>query len=211
VLSINPTWTLFLDRDGVINQKIDDDYVRNPTQFVFIKNATKAIAAFGQVFGRIVVVTNQQGIGKGLMSEQDLHTIHEKMLRSVKKAGGRIDNVYFSPNLKSENAPTRKPNTGMALLAQQDFTEIDFQQSMMIGDSASDMEFGMRLGMKTVFISNQKTDNVVGKFISRSSATANKEQEMNFPTTPLLVDYHAKSLWDFCSREIHFPPQRDSK
>jgi D-glycero-D-manno-heptose 1,7-bisphosphate phosphatase len=179
VLAINPTWTLFLDRDGVINQKIEADYVRNPTQFVFIKNATKAIAAFSQVFGRIVVVTNQQGIGKGIMSEQDLQAIHEKMLQGVKKAGGKIDNIYFSPHLTSENSPMRKPNTGMALQAQHDFPEIDFQKSVMVGDSPSDMEFGARLGMKTVLIAPQKT--------------------------VLLVDYQAKSLWDFCSREIHFP------
>jgi HAD superfamily hydrolase (TIGR01662 family) len=73
--------------------------------------------------------------------------------------GGRIDKVYFSPYLAKENHPTRKPNTGMALLAQKDFTQINFTKSIIVGDSISDMEFGRKVGMKTIFISNEKIDN----------------------------------------------------
>jgi D-sedoheptulose 7-phosphate isomerase len=157
-MNIYKNWTLFLDRDGVINHKLDNDYVKNPKEFRFLRGVPAAIAQFSQIFGRIIVVTNQQGVGKGLMTEQDLDAIHQKMLRGVQKAGGRIDKIYHAPTLKAHNSELRKPNTGMALQAQRDFPEIDFQKSIMVGDSLSDMEFGHRLGMKTVFLSKNKIE-----------------------------------------------------
>lgn len=155
---IDKTWTLFLDRDGVINHKLDNDYVKNPKEFRFLRGVTATIAAFSQIFGKIIVVTNQQGVGKGVMTEQDLTAIHQKMLRGIQKIGGRIDKIYHAPALKAHNSELRKPNTGMGHQAQRDFPEIDFTKSIMVGDSISDMEFGHRLGMKTVFLSKNKME-----------------------------------------------------
>ena len=151
-LKIDSTWTLFLDRDGVINKRIKGDYIRLWEQFEFLPGAQKAFRIFSEIFGRIIVVSNQQGIGKGLMTENDVQNIHEKMIREIQKQNGRIDKTYFSPFLDSEKSIHRKPNVGMALNARKDFPEIRFKKSMMAGDSLSDMVFGKRLNMKTVFI-----------------------------------------------------------
>lgn len=155
-MQVDRTWTLFLDRDGVINKKIDNDYIRNWSQFEFLPGVIDALKILSAKFGRIVIVTNQQGIGKQWMQEEDLHVIHDNMLKVIEKAGGRIDKVYFSPHLRSENSEYRKPQIGMALHAKKDFPDIDFSKSIMVGDSYHDMLFGKNAGMKTVFISKEQ-------------------------------------------------------
>jgi histidinol-phosphate phosphatase family protein len=151
---IGKGWSLFLDRDGVINKRIPDDYVMTPEQFEFIPGVLDAFPIFAACYGRIVVVSNQQGIGKGLMTEAMLQNIHVNMLEAIIKAGGRIDKVYFCPHLRESGSFMRKPNIGMGLQARKDFPDIHFARSVMAGDSLSDMRFGKRLGMHTVFISN---------------------------------------------------------
>ena len=155
-LNIDTTWTLFLDRDGVLNKKLENDYVKHSTEFEFIDGVLPALASLNKVFGKIVVVTNQQCIGKGIITIEDLELIHKNMLYEITYLKGRIDKIYFSPYLASENHPTRKPAIGMALQAKKDFPEIDFHKSIIIGDSLSDMEFGRTAGMKTVFISSEE-------------------------------------------------------
>jgi len=154
-LHIDKSWTLFLDRDGVINKKLDNDYVKHWIEFEFLEGVFDALKFLNNLFGKIVVVTNQQGIGKRLYRTEDLEIIHKNMIYEINYFGGRIDKVYFSPYLAAENHPTRKPGIGMALNAQKDFPEIDFSKSIMIGDSMSDMVFGKTAGMKTIFISDE--------------------------------------------------------
>ncbi len=154
--NIDTTWTLFLDRDGVINVRLVDDYVKNSGEFEFISGSPEAIAQLSKKFGRTVVVTNQQGIGKGLMTETDLAQIHDKMKDGVTEVGGKIDAAYHAPNLASENSSLRKPDTGMAVLARRDFPLINYQKSVMVGDSDSDIAFGIACGMQTVFIGTKK-------------------------------------------------------
>ena len=151
-LSLNNDWTLFLDRDGVINERLHGDYVKTPDEFKFIDGVLRAISKLAKTFDRIIVVTNQQGIGKGLMTVDDLTIIHDLMISEIEKAGGRIDSIYFCPHLEEENSPCRKPNTGMAMLAQQDYPEIDFRKSIMVGDGLHDMEFGRQSGMITAYL-----------------------------------------------------------
>jgi D-glycero-D-manno-heptose 1,7-bisphosphate phosphatase len=157
-LNINNSWTLFLDRDGVINKKIDNDYVKHWIEFEFIEGAVDAIKYLGSLFGRVVVVTNQQGIGKKLYRTEDLELIHRNMAYEIAYHGGRLDKIYFSPYLDEERHPTRKPAIGMALQAKKDFPEIDFKKSIIVGDSMSDMQFGRTAGMVTVFISEKPAD-----------------------------------------------------
>lgn len=158
-LNIDKSWTLFLDRDGVINKKLDNDYVKHWIEFEFLEGSVDAIKTLSSVFGKIVVVTNQQGIGKKLYRVEDLELIHKNMVYEIDYHGGRIDKVYFSPYLDAEKHPTRKPSTGMGLAAKQDFPEINFEKSIIVGDSMTDMEFGRGLGMRTVFISeNERKD-----------------------------------------------------
>ena len=104
-LQIDKQWTLFLDRDGVINKKLDDDYVKNIEEFSFIKGSKEAIAVFNLLFGRIVVVTNQQGIGKGLMSKQDLKEVHDYMELELVKAGAHLDKNFGQVLLLSAFTP----------------------------------------------------------------------------------------------------------
>src|SRR6218665_399189 len=153
-LNIDKSWTLFLDRDGVINKKLENDYVKHWVEFEFL-DVFDALKHFAGVFGRIVVVTNQQGIGKRLYRVEDLELIHSNMLYEIKYHGGRIDKVYFSPYLDAEKHPTRKPGIGMAVNAREDFPEIDFSKNLIIGDSMSDMQFGRSAGMKTLYISEE--------------------------------------------------------
>lgn len=148
----NQTWSLFLDRDGVINKRFIDRYVLSADEFEFIEGAVESIAGFSKVFGKILVVTNQQGIGKGLMTNQDLEQIHDKMLNAIEQAGGRIDKIYHCPDLKEKHSFYRKPEIGMALNARKDFPDINFKKSVMVGDTISDMIFGKRMKMLTFFI-----------------------------------------------------------
>lgn len=152
------SWTLFLDRDGVINERIPGDYVKDWDKFDFIPGSIKAIERFADIFGIIVVVTNQAGIGKGLMTEKQLKEVHRQFLKTIDLLDGRIDKIYHCPDKPDAKSPNRKPETGMALQAKADFPEIDFSKSVIVGDSNSDMDFGKRLGMTRIFIEGKKED-----------------------------------------------------
>ena len=151
---IDSTWTLFLDRDGVINQRIFGGYVKNTDEFVFLPEVLESIAYFSSIFSRIIVITNQQGVGKGIMSETELNQLHKHMSLSISNAGGRVDAVYFCTELATSPNNCRKPSNFMAQRALSDFPEITLSKSIMVGDSISDIEFGLNSGMKTVFVSN---------------------------------------------------------
>ncbi len=155
-LDVNTAWTLFLDRDGVINRRLPGDYVKDLTEFTFLDGVLSALAVFSRLFGRIIVVTNQQGIGKGVMTEAQLTEVHRYMLRAIRDSGGRVDAVYHCPALESDRHPWRKPQPGMARQAQADFPGIDFSRSLMVGDSLSDMEFGAALGMVNVLVETKE-------------------------------------------------------
>lgn len=148
-------WTLFLDRDGVINVNKDDSYVFNREEFVFNEGTLEAIARLSSLFGRIIVITNQRGVGKGLMTEEDLQDIHAYMKSKIEKAGGRIDDIFYCTS--NDNAhPDRKPNPGMAFRAQEKYPEIDFIKSVMIGDKSADVEWGRNIGALTVLIRSER-------------------------------------------------------
>jgi len=146
------TWSLFLDRDGVINVRKMDGYILTVDEFQFLPQASESVTYFSTVFKHVFVVTNQQGISKGLMTERNLLNIHDYMCDKVVEKGGKITACYFAPELKSALNSLRKPNPGMALLAKSDFPEVDFEKSIMVGDTDSDIKFGKNLGMKTVRI-----------------------------------------------------------
>ena len=148
--------TLFLDRDGVLNVRLPGQYVCHWNTFQFTPGALEALQSISHLFQHIVVVTNQQGIGKGLMNTQDLHSIHDRMLKEIAIAGGRIDKCYFCPDLKTLPNNCRKPSPSMAYQAQKDFPDISFEQSIMIGDSISDLQFGRNLGMHTIWITGKQ-------------------------------------------------------
>jgi histidinol-phosphate phosphatase family protein len=143
---------LFLDRDGVLNVRIPGAYITRPEDFIPAPGVQEAMSLLAPLFQPIIVVTNQAGIGKGLMTEGDLAAVHEKLLAETEKAGGRIDRIYHCPDRPDAGSTCRKPATGMAWLALADFPDLSFDRAWMVGDAASDMAFGKALGMKTVFI-----------------------------------------------------------
>lgn len=153
---INKDWTLFLDRDGVINVRIIDGYVTKIEEFEFLPNVIEALKIFKEKFKYIIVATNQQGVGKGIMKFEDVETVHQFMVQQVADNGGRIDKVYFCPQLKSVPDNYRKPSPKMAYFAKNDFPDIDLSKSIMIGDMNSDVEFGKNAGMKTIFIGDNE-------------------------------------------------------
>ena len=158
-IQIDQTWTLFLDRDGVINKNIDKSYVLNWDEFEFVDGVLETMPKLAGIFPRIIVVTNQQCIAKGLITEDELSEIHQNMMNMVELNGGRIDAVYFAPDKESPQNLLRKPRNGMALQAKNDFPDIDFNKSIMVGDKTSDMEFGKSLSMTTIYLSNTYAEN----------------------------------------------------
>jgi len=148
--------TLFLDRDGVINRHCLNNYVKKWEEFEFLPGVLEALAIISGYFRHVLIVTNQRGVGKGLMTEDELRCIHEKMISEIGIHGGRIDKIYFCVDT-NEDSINRKPNLGMAFQARKDFPDIDFRNSIMIGDEVSDMDFGNRLGMKCLLINNSES------------------------------------------------------
>jgi D-glycero-D-manno-heptose 1,7-bisphosphate phosphatase len=148
--------TVFLDRDGVINRKAPEgDYVKSWQEFEFLPGVFDALRLLKEHGFRLIVVTNQRGISRGMYSEQDLAAIHARMLEELEKAGCGLDAIYHCPHA-SNSCDCRKPATGLFLRAKKDFPDIDFADSFMLGDTVSDMQAGQRLACKKVLIG---TDN----------------------------------------------------
>jgi len=150
-----PDCFLFLDRDGVLNRRIAGGYVQDWSQWSWLPGVLSSMPRLADRYGRIFVVSNQQGVGKGLMTMQMLDAVHRQMRKEIEQAGGRLDAVYVCTALQGEGSPDRKPGIGMALRAAADFPEVDFRRSVMVGDSLSDMQFGWRAGMRCVFLASE--------------------------------------------------------
>jgi histidinol-phosphate phosphatase family protein len=148
---IDKNWTLFLDRDGVINVEKKEEYILNWDEFQLLPGVLEALHMLNAAFGKIVIVTNQKGIGKGLLTVAGLNTIHKNMLYIIEENGGRINKIYFCPDL-ADDTPNRKPQPGMAFQAKNDFPDINFSKSIMIGNKLSDMAFAKNACMYSIFV-----------------------------------------------------------
>ena len=148
--NINKEWSLFLDRDGVINHD-KSPYTLNAGEFEFYDGVLQAIKKFNSIFSHIFVVTNQRGVGKKMMTENDLLEIHELMTDSISRSGGRIDKIYYCTSIENDH-PDRKPNTGMAMKAMKEHPAVKKHQSIMVGNTMSDMQFGKSSGLYTVLL-----------------------------------------------------------
>lgn len=151
-------WTLFLDRDGVINERLPGAYIKHWKDFQFTPDTLASISQICRFFARVFIVTNQQGIGKGLMSADDLAILHQQMKDTIIAHNGRIDGIYYCPDLSAQAGNCRKPNPALALEAKADFPNINFTRSVMVGDSISDIQFGQQLGMRTVLIDTKEDE-----------------------------------------------------
>jgi histidinol-phosphate phosphatase family protein len=154
---IDDSWTLFIDRDGVINYEKKGDYIHKWEEFRFYEDVKEALAIFAKKFKHIIVVTNQRGIGRKKTMPEDLEEIHNNMVAEIVLAGGRIDRVYFCPDIE-DDSPNRKPNPGMGLQAVQDFAGIDLNKALVMGNKMSDMQFGRNLGINTIYLTTTHPD-----------------------------------------------------
>ena len=144
--------TIFLDRDGVINRNPPNKgYVRKWAEFTFIPNARKAIRELTESGYRIIVITNQAGIGRGLYSEQSLTDIHSRMVAEISKTGGTIDAVYYCPHHPEAGCECRKPKPGMLIRAAREHN-IELSNAYLIGDVPTDIEAGQRVGTTTLLV-----------------------------------------------------------
>lgn len=156
---------LFLDRDGVINVERPNDYVKSVSEFIFIEGAVDAIAKLSKRFDKIFIVSNQRGIGRGIFSREDLLLVHNYMLTEIEKGGGKIDNIYYCPDI-SDSSINRKPNIGMGFQAQRDYPELDFKESIFVGNSLSDIHFANKLQMLAVLVGNKyHEDHIIYKIV----------------------------------------------
>ncbi|MFZ5518894.1 MAG: HAD-IIIA family hydrolase [Candidatus Zhuqueibacterota bacterium] len=140
---------IFLDRDGTINKHVN--YLSDPDQFELNPFAIDGMKKMQDMGYRLVIVTNQAGIGMGYFSKDDFYRVNLKMMKLVSAAGIRFDKIYFCPHSKSENCPCRKPEIGLILRAQEELN-IDLSHSYFVGDMETDIQAGFNAGLKTILI-----------------------------------------------------------
>lgn len=146
---------IFLDRDGNIN--VEKDYLHKAEDFEFESGAAQAIKTFNDLGYIVIVVTNQSGVARGYYGEDDVIELHKHIDNELTKIGAKVDAYYYCPHHPRVSGKygiiceCRKPGLGMFLNAQEDF-DIDFSNSIVVGDKISDIESAVRLGMKPVLV-----------------------------------------------------------
>ncbi len=145
---------IFFDRDGVINKRNLDGYIQSWEEFVFLPDVGETLKEVKNSDYLAIIITNQRGVGLGLMTESDLAEIHKQMQGELQKRNGvQFDDIFFCTDANNESG-RRKPSPAMLLEAQEKYN-IDIAMSWMIGDTTSDIEAGKRAGTKTAFLLNE--------------------------------------------------------
>lgn len=147
---------VFLDRDGVINYD-RDDYIKSWEEFRFCPGSREAIAQLTKARREIYIITNQSGVGRGLMPWRRVLDIHAKMQIEVARAGGRIMGIQVCPHTPDDLCRCRKPQPGMLLKAAAKWG-LDLQRSWLVGDSTRDIQAGHAVGCTTIWVTNQATE-----------------------------------------------------
>ena len=154
---------VFLDRDGVINE--DFGYVGSLDRFHFIDGIFEALQILQSRGFLLIVVTNQSGIARGYYSLQDFFALSRYMLQELSKRGIAIKEIFYCPHHPDEGCSCRKPNPGMIMKASKKY-DIDLANSWMVGDKPSDIEAGMRAGIKNlVLLDNKKLIDIVEEIV----------------------------------------------
>lgn len=147
---------IILDRDGVINYD-SDQFIKSPQEWRPIEGSMEAIAQLNQWGWRVVVATNQSGVGRGLFDMDTLAAIHDKMHRTVAQAGGRIDAIFFCPHAADSKCACRKPKPGMLLEIAERFN-VDLEDVPVVGDSLRDLQAAVTAGAQPVLVRTGKGD-----------------------------------------------------
>jgi D-glycero-D-manno-heptose 1,7-bisphosphate phosphatase len=144
---------VFLDRDGVLNRNLPGGFVTSWEQFEFLPGVEEAVAQLNRSGRKVIVVTNQRGIALGLYSDAELHGLHDRLREHLADHAAHLDAIYYCPHDDAQ-CNCRKPQPGMFEQAFEDFPGASASNSVMVGDSLSDMEAAARLGMRSVFLAD---------------------------------------------------------
>lgn len=142
---------LFLDRDGTIN--VEKNFIKDPDDLQLIPGAARAIREARDLGLKVIVISNQSGIARGILTEDSVKGVNKRLIELLSEEGATVDAIYFCPHdADAEHGCTcRKPNSGMFDQAKAEHN-VDFNRSIMIGDRLSDIEAGKRIGAKTVLV-----------------------------------------------------------
>jgi D-glycero-D-manno-heptose 1,7-bisphosphate phosphatase len=161
---------VFLDRDGVLNRKMPEGaYVCDWAQFQWLPGAIEAVARMNRAGLTVILVSNQRGIALGLYTHEQLNLIHTNMQSQLERHGARLDAIYYCPHDHGQ-CHCRKPEAGLFEQAWQRFSQANPQNSLVIGDSLSDIQAGHRLGMKTIFINGEADSQKAGATVAAELA-----------------------------------------
>lgn len=145
-----PRRACFLDRDGVLNRRAaPDDYVKSVAEFEWLAGAREGVRRLNDEGWLVLVVTNQRGIARGLMSAADVEAIHARAQRELREVGAHVDGFYYCPHGDGDHCACRKPQPGLILRAAQDWN-VDLASSFLVGDDERDIEAARRAGVRAV-------------------------------------------------------------
>ncbi len=140
---------VLLDRDGTINE--DTGYLSNPGEVRLLEGAAKAIKRLNHASIKVVVVSNQSGVGRGYFTHSDLSAVNKRLIELLKEDGARVDGIYCCPHRPDDNCGCRKPSTGLTSKAALEHS-IDLTRSYVVGDKATDVELARNAGAKAVLV-----------------------------------------------------------
>lgn len=141
---------IILDRDGVINQD-SDLYIKSPDEWIPIPGSPEAIARLNQWGWRVVVCTNQSGIGRGLFGMDTLNAIHDKMIKTLAHAGGSIDAIFYCPHTNADECDCRKPRAGMLKEVAARYN-VELADVPVVGDSLRDLQSALAVGAQPMLV-----------------------------------------------------------
>jgi len=175
---------IFLDRDGTINVEVN--YLHEPEKFQFLPRVPEALKLLQNLQYKLIVITNQAGIAKGIYSMKDMEKTNEYMIQQLKMVGVTLDRIYFCPHRTEDHCTCRKPLPGMIIQAAKDL-DLELAQSWTIGDKLSDIESGIRAKTKTILVKTGYGEEEIHNLQKMVESTEKKIQ------TPLFT---AENLWE---------------
>jgi histidinol-phosphate phosphatase family protein len=140
---------VFLDRDGTINE--DRGYVSDPDELVLLPGAAASIKRLNREGVKVIVITNQSGVGRGLYSAGDVRVVNQRLEELLRLDGARLDGVYYCPHRPDEGCGCRKPETGLIVQAAEEHS-IDLESSFVVGDKASDIGLAKGVNARAVLV-----------------------------------------------------------
>jgi len=148
-------FTVFLDRDGTLNE--DPGYLRSASELKLLPGVAAALARLKSAGARLVVVTNQSGVGRGFLNLKDLEAIHARLEGLLEQRDAALDAIYFCPHHPDDGCRCRKPATGMIDRAVSEL-QVDLRKSYLVGDHASDIQLAKAVGAKSILVTSGRVD-----------------------------------------------------